>query len=151
MKLNPEEMPRKYILCFATDGQCPQRKECLHALATELPRKAPRNQNPVVIAVDPRYIATLQGKRNCSLFRSAAPGLFARGMSRMYDEVPGKLTDEMRKRIQGCFSCRSFYFSSRKGERLVTPGEQQKIAAVFQQLCPDIQPMYDGFEEAIEW
>lgn len=151
MKLNPEDIPKNYLYCFATDEQCPQCKECLRSRIAKFPLKLRKNSKPTTFNVDPRYIASLQGKSACILFRSAAPKLFARGMSRLYDEAPGKLTNELRKRVQSCFSCRSFYFSSRKGDRLISPGEQQKIAAVFQQLCPNIRPVYDSFEEAFEW
>lgn len=151
MKLNPEDIPKNYLYCFATDEQCPQCKECLRSRVAKFPLKLRKGAKPVTFTVDPRYIASLQGKSACTLFRSAAPRLFARGMSRLYDEVPGKLTNELRWRVQNCFSCRSFYFSSRKGDRLISPDEQQKIAAVFQQLCPNIQPVYDSFEEAFEW
>lgn len=151
MKLNPEDVPNDYLYCFATDGQCPQCKECLHAQVAKFPLKLRKGARPITYTVDSRYIASLQAKGGCSLFRSATPRLFARGMSRLYDEAPGKLTNELRRRVQNCFSCRSFYFSSRKGDRLISPDEQQKIAAVFQQLCPNIRPVYDSFEEAFEW
>ena len=99
----------------------------------------------------PRYIATLEGKGGCALFRSSTPSRYACGMSQLYDEVPSKVVSQVRWKVQRCFTCRSFYFAGRKGERLISPDEQKKIAAVFRQLCPGIQPVYDRFEEAYEW
>lgn len=151
MESIPENMPYEYAYCFATDKQCPQRKGCLHALIAELPLEASRNRSPVISSIDPRYIATLKGKDGCTFYRSSAFKQYARGMSQMYDEVPNKVVSEVRKKVQRCFTCRSYYFSSRKGERLISPDEQRQIAAVFQRLCPDIQPVYDSFEEAYEW
>ena len=150
MKLNPEDVPNGYSCCFATDEQCPQRKECLHALVAELPLK-PSKTPERILAIDPRYVATLKGKGGCYFYRSAALKQYARGMSQMFDAVPGKLLGEVRKRVQNCFTCRSYYFASRKGDRLISPNEQKLIADVFQQLCPDIQPVYDDFEKAYEW
>lgn len=151
MKLKPEDIPHNFIHCFATDGQCPKRRECLRALAAGLPLKTPHNHNLAIRTTDPRYIATLHGGENCLLFRSSAPKRYARGMSRMYDEVPGKVSAELRRLVQCCFSCRSYYFSSRKGERLISPEEQNQIAAVFRRLCPNIQPAYDEFEDTYDW
>ena len=151
MKPNPEDIPYSYAHCFATDEQCPQRPECLRALIAGLPIKASRNEGLVTSTVDPRYIASLHGKGGCALYRSSVPRRYARGMSQMFDEVPSKVANEVRKKVQRCFTCRSYYFTSRKGERLISPHEQQLIAAVFHQLCPNLQPVYDSIEEAYEW
>ena len=151
MKINPEEIPYGYAYCFATGEQCPQREECLRALIAAIPLKAYHKPEHSIVTIDPRYIDTLQGKGNCTFYRSSAYQKYARGMSRMFDAVPSKVVTEVRRRVQNCFSCRSYYFSSRKGERLVSPDEQKKIAAVFQQFCPDIKPVYDEIEETYEW
>lgn len=113
--------------------------------------KASRTPEFVICSIDPRYIATLEGKGGCALFRSSTPSRYACGMSQLYDEVPSKAVSQVRWKVQRCFTCRSFYFAGRKGERLISPDEQKKIAAVFRQLCPGIQPVYDRFEEAYEW
>ena len=151
MKPSLKTKPHNYAYCFATNEQCPQRRECLHALVAELPMKASRTPEVVICSIDPRYIATLEGKGGCALFRSSTPSRYACGMSQLYDEVPSKVVSQVRWKVQRCFTCRSFYFAGRKGERLISPDEQKKIAAVFRQLCPGIQPVYDRFEEAYEW
>lgn len=73
MKPSLKTKPHNYAYCFATNEQCPQRRECLHALVAELPMKASRTPEVVICSIDPRYIATLEGKGGCALFRSSTP------------------------------------------------------------------------------
>ena len=55
-----------YEPSFATDGQCPQRSGCLHALITELPMKTSQYASNIITAIDPRYVASLHGKGGCT-------------------------------------------------------------------------------------
>ena len=96
MKPSLKTKPHNYAYCFATNEQCPQRRECLHALVAELPMKASRTPEVVICSIDPRYIATLEGKGGCALFRSSTPSRYACGMSQLYDEVPSKVVSQVR-------------------------------------------------------
>ena len=58
---------------------------------------------------------------------------------------------DIRRRIMACFSCRSYYFQSRKGERLITPKEQQAIANVFRQAGLKAEPEFDNYVEETYW
>ena len=82
MKQNREDIPFEYAHCFATDGQCPQRSGCLHALITELPMKTSQYASNIITAIDPRYIASLHGKGGCTFYRSSDLKRYACGMSR---------------------------------------------------------------------
>ena len=106
MKPSLKTKPHNYAYCFATNEQCPQRRECLHALVAELPMKASRTPEVVICSIDPRYIATLEGKGGCALFRSSTPSRYACGMSQLYDEVPSKVVSQVRWKVQRCFTCR---------------------------------------------
>ena len=102
MKPSLKTKPHNYAYCFATNEQCPQRRECLHALVAELPMKASRTPEVVICSIDPRYIATLEGKGGCALFRSSTPSRYACGMSQLYDEVPSKVVSQVRWKVQRC-------------------------------------------------
>lgn len=151
MKQNREDIPFKYAHCFATDRQCPQRSGCLHALITELPMKTSQYASNIITAIDPRYVASLHGKGGCTFYRSSDLKRYACGMSRMFDAVPSRIVSEVRRCVRNCFTCRSYYFASRKGKRLISPAEQAEIASVFRALCPELRPIYDSFEERYEW
>ena len=87
----------------------------------------------------------------CTFYRSSDLKRYACGMSRMFDAVPSRIVSEVRRCVQNCFTCRSYYFASRKGKRLISPAEQAEIASVFRALCPELRPIYDSFEERYEW
>ena len=97
MKQNREDIPFEYAHCFATDGQCPQRSGCLHALITELPMKTSQYASNIITAIDPRYIASLHGKGGCTFYRSSDLKRYACGMSRMFDAVPSRIVSEVRR------------------------------------------------------
>lgn len=105
----------------------------------------------IITAIDPRHITSLHGKGGCTFYRSSDLKRYACGMSRMFDAVPSRIVSEVRRCVQNCFTCRSYYFASRKGKRLISPAEQAEIASVFRALCPELRPIYDSFEERYEW
>ena len=72
-------------------------------------------------------------------------------MTKLFDEIPHRLEADIRRRIMACFSCRSYYFQSRKGERLITPKEQQAIANVFRQAGLKAEPEFDDYVEETYW
>ena len=96
----------------------------------------------IITAIDPRYIASLHGKGGCTFYRSSDLKRYA---------LPSRIVSEVRRCVQNCFTCRSYYFASRKGKRLISPAEQAEIASVFRALCPELRPIYDSFEERYEW
>ena len=67
----------------------------------------------------------------------------------MFDAVPSRIVSEVRRCVQNCFTCRSYYFASRKGKRLISPAEQAEMHSVFRALCPELRPIYDSFEVKI--
>lgn len=143
-------MPKDYIYCPAADGACPRAPQCLRAIAyrqltaTETPAKP----GPIRI-VHPACVANAAD--GCEYYRDSTPVRFARGMTKLFDEIPHRLEADIRRRIMACFSCRSYYFQSRKGERLITPKEQQDIANVFRRAGLKAEPEFDNYVEETYW
>ena len=145
-----DNMPKDYIYCPAADGACPHAPQCLRAIAyrqltaTETPAKP----GPIRI-VHPACVANATD--GCEYYRDSTPVRFARGMTKLFDEIPHRLEADIRRRIMACFSCRSYYFQSRKGERLITPKEQQDIANVFRRAGLKAEPEFDDYVEETYW
>lgn len=143
-------IPKDYIYCPAVDGVCPRAPQCLRAIAyrqltaTETPTKP----GPIRI-VHPACVANATD--GCEYYRDSTPVRFARGMTKLFDEIPHRLEADIRRRIMSCFSCRSYYFQSRKGERLITPKEQQDIANVFRRAGMKAEPEFDDYVEETYW
>lgn len=49
----------------------------------------------------------------------------------MFEDLPLKQARIVRRQVMACFSCESYFYQSRKGERLITPDEQKAIEEVF--------------------
>lgn len=68
MKPSLKTKPHNYAYCFATNEQCPQRRECLHALVAELPMKASRTPEVVIMLHRPAlHRHTGRQRRLCTL------------------------------------------------------------------------------------
>ena len=72
-------------------------------------------------------------------------------MARLFDGVPTKLLFTVRHRVMGCFSCERYYYHCRKGERPISPEEQQRIARVFKAVGIGTKPKFDHYEYAVAW
>ena len=111
--------------------------------------KPPQPQS--VRAVNPFYVGSLSGSSTCARYRSSEQLHYARGMTRLFDEVPTKLLFTVRHRVMGCFSCERYYYHCRKGERPISPEEQQRIARVFNAVGIGTKPKFDHYEYAVAW
>ena len=145
-----DNMPKDYIYCPAADGACPCAPQCLRAIAYRqlTATEASAKPGPIRI-VHPACVAHAQ--KGCDYYRDSTPVRFAQGMTKLFDEIPHRLEADIRRRIMACFSCRSYYFQSRKGERLITPKEQQAIANVFRQAGLKAEPEFDNYIEETYW
>ena len=126
-----DNMPKDYIYCPAADGACPRAPQCLRAIAYRQLTATEASDKPGPIRiVHPACVAHAQ--KGCDYYRDS-------------------MEADIRRRIMACFSCRSYYFQSRKGERLITPKEQQAIANVFRQAGLKAEPEFDNYVEETYW
>lgn len=145
-----ENFPKDYTYCPASDEICPRAQHCLRAIAyRQLPKAGSAGKPGSIRIVHPAWQAA--AKEGCEYYRDNTPVRFARGMTKLFDDIPHRLEADMRRGIMACFSCRSYYFQSRKGERLITPHEQQAIANVFRQAGLNTVPVFDSYIETVHW
>lgn len=146
-----QDIPKKYTVCFAGKGTCPKAPTCLRAIAAQLLGESEGRPSPVIDTVNPIYIERLSPAEDCICYRSSEPARFAKGMTRLFDEVPLKQAHLIRLRVMRCFSCESFFYHSRRGTRLISPAEQEAILHVFRSAELDITPQYDEFRYEVDW
>ncbi len=145
-----QTMPPDYVLCPTTDAACPRAATCLRALAWRaLAAGAATSEWFYIRCLNPSYAANPPAR--CEHYRDSTPVHYARGMTRIFDDVPVRVEKTVRRRVMSCFSCRNYYFLSRKGERLIRPEEQEAIARVFRSCVPGLEPTYDGYVDDIYW
>lgn len=146
-----QDVPEGYEYCFAGIGKCPKASSCLRAIAAQLLSESKEPQPMSVRVVNPFYVGRLPDASACGCYRSDELLHYASGMTHLFDEVPAKLLPTVRRRVMGCFSCERYYYHCRKGERLISPEEQQRVASVFKAVGIDTKPKFDRYEYALAW
>lgn len=146
-----QDVPRAYTYCFAGLDKCPQCGTCLRAIAARLLGQGGNQQPQTLHAVNPCYVDRLPDLSACPLYRPDTPVRFARGMMHLFDDVPVKLASVVRARVVACFSSERYFYLSRNGKRLISPEEQERIAAVFRDMGLDEAPCFDGYEQTLVW
>ena len=146
-----QDIPQEYAHCFAGKDNCPKADSCLRAIAARILTESKEPQPQTVNTVNDLYLKQLTTQTSCPLYRSSEPARYAKGMTRIFDELPVKQAASVRSRVIGCFSCERYFYHSRNGKRLISPEEQRKIANVFRSTGLGITPQFDGYEYVIEW
>lgn len=146
-----QDVPDGYAYCFAGKDKCPKASSCLRAMAAQLLSESEESQPKSVRAVNPFYVGRLSDLSACACYRSSEPLRYARGMSHLFDELPLKQASLVRLRVMGCFSCERYFYHCRKGDRLITPEEQRRIAGVFKSIGIEAKPKFDGYEYGLAW
>lgn len=100
-----QDVPNGYDYCFAGKDKCPKAATCLRAIAAQLLSESEDEQPETVRAVNPFYVERLPDYSSCGRYRSSEPLRYAKGMSRLFDEIPLKQVSIVRLRVMGCFSC----------------------------------------------
>lgn len=146
-----QDVPHGYEYCFAGKDKCPKATTCLRAIAAQLLSESEDEQPQSVNAVNPFYVERLSEEASRTCYRPNAPLRYAKGMTHLFDEVPLKLASTLRLGVMGCFSCERYYYHCRKGERLITPEEQRRIARVFKAAGIETKPKFDSYEYGLAW
>ncbi|MDO4164098.1 MAG: DUF6078 family protein [Bacteroides sp.] len=146
-----QDVPSGYEYCLSGKDKCPRAATCLRSIAAQLLSESEEAPSRFLRVVNPLYLDTLSDLSACDSYRDSTPLRYAKGMTRLFDEVPTKQLYEVRNRVIACFSCRRYFYHSRKGERLITLAEQQRIAAVFKNAGLSLVPRFDGYEYVLNW
>ena len=131
-----------YALCFIES--CPLKEQCLHWLVGQYADTMPFVQ----ISMNPRNPQI--GGENCVKFRQNVRVVKKKGMTHFYYDMPGRMEHNIRQELIYTFG-RTQYFEMRNGKRLISPEDQEVIAAVCRSHGWDGPFVYDGEEEDWLW
>lgn len=147
-----QDIPHGYAHCFASKDNCPKAESCLRAIAARLLTESNEPQPQTIHTVNTMYLKQLPpNSTSCALYRSCEPVRYAKGMAHLFDELPMKQAAGVRNRVIACFTCERYFYYSRKGNRLISPEEQRRIAHVFRSTGLGMTPKFDDYEYVIEW
>ena len=136
------EVPTNYTLCIK--GDCPRAAMCLHYKATQM---IPADVMKWSI-LSPAYLAQTEGE--CPHYRSAEKVKYARGFVRMMSALTVKQAHVVKDSIVATFGM-NMYYRMRRGERLITPTEQEAIYQMLEQQGITTRPEFDAYIEDYLW
>ena len=137
-----EKVPTNYTLCIKRD--CPKAETCLHHVATQM---MPAEVMKWSI-LSPAYLAQTEGE--CPHYRSAEKVRYARGFVRMMSALTVKQAHVVKDSIVATFGM-NMYYRMRRGERLITPTEQEAIYQMLEQQGITTRPEFDAYIEDYLW
>ena len=136
------EVPTSYTLCIK--GDCPKATMCLRYKATQM---MPAEVQKWSI-ISPAYLAQIEGE--CPHYRSAEKVQYARGFVRMMSALTVTQAHAFKSDIIATFGM-NMYYRMRRGERLITPTEQEAIYQMLEQQGVTTRPEFDAYEKDYLW
>ena len=131
-----------YIVCFV--DTCPLREECLRWIVgnhVDAELAALSSVNPR----NPKH-----GDEHCSMYRKSQRVMMKRGLTQMYHEMPHYKETQIRNALIQLWGRRK-YFEMRRGDRLITPSQQQDIVDTCRHFGWDGPIVYDAEQEDWLW
>ncbi len=136
------EVPNNYTLCIKND--CPKAATCLRHVAVGMMSSEVQRWS----IVSPAYLAQTEGE--CPVYRSAEKVQYARGFVRMMSALTVKQAHAFKDGIVSTFGM-NMYYRMRRGERLITPTEQEEIYALLEKQGVPERPEFDAYVEDYLW
>ena len=136
------EVPTNYTLCIKSD--CPKAAVCLRYKATQMMPAEVQTWN----ILSPAYLAQIEGE--CPHYRSAEKVMYARGFVRMMSALTVNQAHVVKDNIVATFGM-NMYYRMRRGDRLITPTEQEAIYQMLEQQGVTARPEFDAYEKDYLW
>ena len=135
-------VPLNYTLCIKSD--CPKAAMCLRYKATLM---IPADVMKWSI-LSPAYLAQTEGE--CPHYRTAEKVRYARGFVRMMSTLTVTQAHAFKGDIIATFGM-NMYYRMRRGDRLITPTEQEAIYQMLEQQGVTARPEFDAYVEGYLW
>lgn len=140
--INYSMVPTYYAQC--QNDQCNKAEICLRYLA----HQAMPNTVASYHVVNANYVNGHESE--CSYYRSNTPEQFAKGFIQLLNRMPHKEMTLFQDKMIKHFS-KASYYRMRKGERLISPAEQQYILKLTGNSGHNIESLFDEFVTNYSW
>ncbi len=134
-------MPADFVCCFKSG--CPRSAECLRHVAIERFAAGRR----VVMALN---AAALPAAEACAAFVDHRPRQMAWGWRRIYASLPCGVAKAVKADLLSRFGP-TVYYRIGRGERLLTPEEQEFVRSLFRRYGQPGEPEYEHTVELPQW
>ncbi len=142
-EINYSQVPNNYLMCL--NRECVQADTCLRQLVQQ---SVPTNIHSWKI-ISPTYLSTLE-EDSCPYYRSATKVRFAKGFIGLLENLPYKQMQVVISHLLNHFGRRTYY-RTRKGERLLSPSEQQEFFHVLKNCGVSHPQEFDAYVEDYYW
>ena len=137
-KIDFAKVPYQYSMCL--NRQCPQAGTCLRQLTEQ---SVPENIEHWII-ISPKYLSTVKG--GCPHYRSSTKVRYAQGFIGILENLPYKQMQTVILHLMNYLGRRTYY-RARKGERLLSPSEQQHILNILRNCGVTTTQEFDAYVE----
>lgn len=136
------EKAHHYLVCFL--DRCPLSQRCLRYLVGQYASSYPSAHT----SINPLHPKVQTAE--CPMFRPIVRVMKKKGMTHFYHDMPGYMEYNIRQELIRLFK-RTYYYEMRRGDRLITPEQQQQIEQVCRRHGWQGDLNYDGEQEDWAW
>ena len=141
-RIDYSKMPDFFLMCL--NKECAKADNCLRQLAVQGISAEVRRWT----VLSPKYLATLTG--DCPYYKVAERTRYAKGFTKMLNDMPHRQMGEVVRSLIKLFGERTYY-RVRKGERLLSPAEQQSMLDIVGR-CGISQPQeFNEYVDDYDW
>ena len=137
-----EKAKGHYLVCFIE--HCPLHSHCLRWLVGQHADTFPVS----LTVVNPRHAGI--GTEQCEMYCSDERVTMKYGLTRLYDDIPARKATAIRHQLIERWG-RKFYFQMRRGDRPITPAQQQDVADVCRSCGWTGPIVYDAEDSDWQW
>ena len=140
--IESSQIPFEYPLC--SNNTCSNANTCLHQLAEQ----SFSDTYQTCVYLNPKMLAKIDGA--CSYYKSNTKVKYAKGMMNMLNDMPHKQMKGFVRSLKENFSSRTYY-RMRKGERLLSPSEQEQVIQLAESNGANIVQVFDEYVLKYQW
>ena len=135
------DAPHDWALCF--QNECPLHDTCLrYAVGRLMPSNVTHHET---------VLPTAREEGNCCHYVEAKRVVMAQGMTDLFKGLPRWEAEELRKRVKAYFGSHMRFYRYRSGLYPITPEMQERIAHIFNDFKPGLQPHFDNISETFHF
>lgn len=137
----PINVPSDYLYCFNVG--CPRAKDCIRHFAAEHIDASVKVGSAV-------FPTALLGDGGCDRFKQKRIIKAAWGFAPLFADVKERDGSTLRSRLKSFLGGNGTYYRFNRGERLLTPEQQEWILSLFRQYGYD-HLHFEGYQEIWDW
>lgn len=135
------DVPGNFALCL--NSECPLAERCLHQMV----RRMVAADELVLHVYNPEVV---RGGKDCEYFRALKLDRYAKGFTRFQEEMKPRQYAVFSGSLMAQFG-RNPYYERRRGERLLSPAEQEVVLQALRKAGIEENLEFDGYEYRINW